>query len=212
MYIFGNALKNIWRNKGRNILFAIIVFVIIPICTMGALVRNSSTKLVDRYHQQFGSKVTIAPDMSSGNMQIKSPTTEQLLDFGKSDLLQSTRYTAKVSILPDKLTLLDESEDMPGKSVMTGIDENGKKMSGPLHNPKTTLIGYDSPNISDDFTDSKRKIIEGKACTDGEKECLISQQLAKLNNLKLGDTVSVTVSDYADEVLGLTRGVLSKIA
>lgn len=111
---------------------------------MGVLVRNSSTKLVDRYHQQFGSKVTIAPDMSSGNMQIKSLTTEQLLDFGKSDLLQSTRYTAKVSILPDKLTLLDESEDMPGKSVMTGIDENGKKMSGPLHNPKTTLIGYDS--------------------------------------------------------------------
>lgn len=100
-------------------------------------------------------------------------------------------YTAKVSILPDKLTLLDESEDMPGKSVMTGIDENGKKMSGPLHNPKTTLIGYDSPNISDDFTDGKRKIIEGKAYTDGEKECLVSQQLAKLNNLKLGDTVSV---------------------
>lgn len=50
---------------------------------MGVLIRDSSSKLVDGYHRQFGSKVTIAPDMSSGNMQIKPPTTKQLLDFGK---------------------------------------------------------------------------------------------------------------------------------
>jgi hypothetical protein len=72
--------------------------------------------------------VTIAPDMSSGNMQVKSLTTEQLLDFGKSDLLQSVRNTARVSILPDKLTMLDEqSGDIPGKSMMMGFDENGNE-------------------------------------------------------------------------------------
>ncbi|WP_127975665.1 hypothetical protein [Bifidobacterium aemilianum] len=165
--------------------------------------RNASGSLIDGYQQQFGSKVTLTPDMSGGMNAKPSapPSNEQMIEFGQSDLLQKADYTAKASILPDKLTMIDEMDEKTKAQthiqMMGGGPEGEGQASGPANMPKTSLLGYDSANISEDFSSGKRKIVEGKVYAPGNKECLISQQLAKLNNLKIGDK---------NNLLGLIEG------
>lgn len=55
-------MKNIRRYRGRGLLFAGTALSIIVICTMGVLIRNASGSLIQGYHGQFGSKVTLTPD------------------------------------------------------------------------------------------------------------------------------------------------------
>lgn len=211
MYVFTNAFKNLWRSKGRNILYALIVFSIITVSVMGVLVRNSTGKLIDSYHQQFGSKVSLVPNMDNPSNQVRALSQDQLLQFGKSNLLQKADYKATISISPDKMTMLDEMEQVDngamGDSFST--DGTGKQTSGPVHNPKTNLIGSDSPQISEDFTAGKRKIVDGKIYAAGKQECLISQQLAKLNNLKVGDTVSLFGTDNTPAQSFTISGIFS---
>ena len=59
MYVMQNAVRNIFRNKGRNIILAFIFFLIICAATV-AFLMNSATKSVLRdYRNQFGNQVTI---------------------------------------------------------------------------------------------------------------------------------------------------------
>ena len=63
MYIFQHAMKNIGRNKGRNLLMGIIVLVIIIATVISLIINNTSGRIIDDYKTQFGSKVSIAPDL-----------------------------------------------------------------------------------------------------------------------------------------------------
>jgi len=53
MYIFQNALKNVARNKGRNILIAAIIFAIILTTVVALIINNTATAVIDRYKEQF---------------------------------------------------------------------------------------------------------------------------------------------------------------
>ncbi|MEK0306457.1 ABC transporter permease [Bifidobacterium favimelis] len=192
MYIITNALKNIWRYRGRSLLFAATALSIIAICTTGVLIRNASGTLIDGYHGQFGSKVTLGPDLAKATPgSTKQPTTAQYLDFGRSELLQKAVYTAHMSGNVKGLTMLDEEEEGKYESHSTGSPEGMGAM------PKSNLVGYDDPSISEEFTSGKRRIVDGRKYS-GDRDCLISQQLAKLNHLKVGDAITFTSLDNGD--------------
>ena len=189
MYLLKNSLKNLWRNKGRNILFAIIFFAVILICTVGILIKGASGNLISEYQEQFGAKVTLVPDFAKTGMggQIDSPTTEQLIEFGKSDLLQNTIYTAHISVIPEDLTMIDEIEGMSGNAGITIGGGSGET----YRMPKSALIGHSRPEINEDFTSGKREITRGEMYSQAN-ECMISEQLAELNQLSVGDTIQVS--------------------
>jgi putative ABC transport system permease protein len=63
MYIFTNALKNIMRNRGRNILLASIIFVIIATTVVTLMINNTSDRIINEYKNQFGVEVTISRNM-----------------------------------------------------------------------------------------------------------------------------------------------------
>lgn len=193
MYIVTNAMKNIWRYKGRSFLFAATALVIIVICTIGLLIRNASGTLIQEYRGQFGSKVTLAPDLTKATPgSTKQPTSAQYLEFGRSQLLQKAVYTAHMSGNLSGLTMLDEEEEGDGQGYSTGGPAGMTQM------PKSNLIGYSDSSISEEFTSGKRHIIQGSKYS-GDKDCLISQQLAKLNNLKVGDTITFTSLETGDQ-------------
>lgn len=65
MYILKNAFVSISRNKGRNILIAIIITVIAAACAITLSIRNSATKIVDAYNSKYNVEASIGMDRSS---------------------------------------------------------------------------------------------------------------------------------------------------
>ena len=63
MYIFKNAMKNIYRNKGRNILIGIIILGIIVSTVVAFSINTTTDEIIKDYKNRFGSEVTLAPDM-----------------------------------------------------------------------------------------------------------------------------------------------------
>ena len=63
MYIFKNAIKNIYRNKGRNILIGTIILGIIVSTVVAFSINTTTDGIIKDYKERFGSEVTIAPDM-----------------------------------------------------------------------------------------------------------------------------------------------------
>ncbi|BDR54891.1 ABC transporter permease [Bombiscardovia apis] len=199
MYIFTNALKNIWRNKGKNLLFALIALAIIIISTMGLLIRGASSELITNYRNQYGSKVTLSPDFDKvgpGKQQTGGPPSpKQVVDFGKSSLIQKSIYTANIPVNPDNLKMVDQDADNGGgKTIMSSGDSMGSPEGKDVTMPTGKILGYNSPSISDDFTSGKRQIREGKMYS-AKDDCLISEDVAKLNNLKIGDKITVKGMD-----------------
>jgi putative ABC transport system permease protein len=181
MYIIKNAIKNIGRNKGRNILTAIIIFAIILTIVVSITINTTTSKIIEDYKSRFGSEVSIVVDENKllYGMEYKPLTAEQQLAFGDSDLLKSKSLSSTMPIIPDGLKSLD--------------DEQGTEISGPsreLLSPKAMLIGSDSDDISEDFKNGLRSIIDGKIY-ENENECLISEQYAELNNLSVGDEITI---------------------
>lgn len=200
MYIFANALKNIGRNKGRNILIGTIIFAIITVSIISLCINNTTKSIIDDYKTRFGSEVTIAPDMSKAmsindikseqKPQIKRITTQQYLDFANSQYLKESVITATSNVAGDGIKAIDEDENP--KTVVGGFSIGGS--STPIGDdyitPTMSLLG----NQWDEFNSGLRKLMDGGEMPENEDECIISKELAELNNLEVGDSFKLKTS------------------
>lgn len=196
MYIIVNAVKNIGRNKGRNIFMAIIIFAIILTIAVSIIINTTTSAIITDYKSRFGAEVSIETDFEMLQdkkvaQSYKELTPQQQIEFGKSDLLQSTNLLATIDISPRKLSSLSESEmDNLISSFLSGaIRADGTK------NPETVplkgkIIATDNPEADKDFKNETRKIISGEMYKN-LNECIVSEQYADLNNLSVGDTIEV---------------------
>lgn len=110
MFIFKNAWTSIKRNKGRNILIAIIVIVIASACAITLSIMNSANKIVQAYEDKYQIKATIGmnrdylmqkmrDDNNSAEERINyfnnidQVSVEQIDAFGNSDYVKDYFYT-----------------------------------------------------------------------------------------------------------------------
>ncbi|WP_195986027.1 FtsX-like permease family protein [Clostridium sp. D33t1_170424_F3] len=189
MYILHNALKNIARNRGRNILLAIILFVII-LTTVISIIINSTTKaVINDYKSKFGAEVFIYYDSEKlkGVDNPRQITAEEHLRFGESELLQKKVFVATHSLFMTNIKGVGEG-DMEGAET----DRNGQggQSPKPSARPNALLKGFSDPEIDEEFSQGVRKIVEGKMAS-GTGEVIISQELAKLNNLEIGSAITI---------------------
>lgn len=194
MYIFQNALKNIVRNRGRNILMGIIIFAIIVTTVVALIINNTASEIIDDYKSRFGSEVTITPNMEKmkqqsqtemGNdktavrMQRPPISPEQYVDFGDSEYILNSTYTATIGVKSEGVTPMD-ADTTEGKPVMMGREgANGFQ-------PEMRLYG----DLWQDFEDGDREIAEGRL-VENKDECIISADLAELNNISVGDIITL---------------------
>ncbi len=193
MYIIRNAIKNLGRNKGRNILTATIIFAIILATAVSIIINTTTSTIIEDYKSRFGSKVNIEFDVLHPvpTDELDAVTVEQHREFAKSELLKSSSFRLRVYVIPKDLHSLDETET-GGNSTVVGGQGQPK-----FREPAALLIGSSRKDISDDFAEGKRKIIQGKMY-ENKNECLISEQYAKLNNLSVGDVITLE-SEYVDD-------------
>ncbi len=197
MYILKNALKNLTRNKGRNILLCIIMTAILSSVAISVIINTTSSEIVKNYKDKFGAEVYIQTDMKKLKEAIQSGkfdpnkatgiTNNLIRDLAKSEYLKETKMQSKYYGVSDNLKALDQDEDnsQMGGAIM-GVAASGQE----IDMPNLSVVGNDKIENLEDFSKGNRKIIDGKMYSKKE-EAIVSEEFAKLNNLKVGDTIEV---------------------
>jgi len=179
MYIITNAIKNIARNRGRNILIAAVTLAIIIGTVVTLTINNAAAKVIDEIRLDIGSKVTIEQDIAGmfrsgmdmeANMQFIS--INDFIQYADSDYLSNAVLNADIFFL--------ESESLtPVRAINPGnVEQNVPyKLTG-------TLEPDALPNI----------IVDGRMFS-GLNECIIDDELARINNISIGDVIDLSVMD-----------------
>lgn len=197
MYIIQNALKNLARNKGRNLLVGIITFFLILSTTVALAINSTTNEIIKDYKTRFGSKISFQVDFDrlmaenannqDGNMSFPTAptiTSEQYIQFADSEYLKTYQMDMLARIGIPKL------EPVGGrKGGAAFYGEDGEEQAALSYDAK--LLAYSGTDSLPDFTDGLRKIVEGDMFTKSN-ECLISTDFANLNSLTVGDSFSVT--------------------
>jgi putative ABC transport system permease protein len=179
MYIIQNALKNVVRNKGRNILLGSIIFAIIATTVVALMITNTSDRIIDEYRGQFGIEVTIERNTQTfvdmrqrgeAAMGI-SITNEQFIAFADSDLLQR-------SVIMNSAMIYSET--------VTAIGQTGELAAGHGFAIAPTMQMHG--NNWEDFANGHRVLVVGEMPVRAN-EVVISEELAELNGISVGDTI-----------------------
>lgn len=216
MYIMKNAWTSIWRNKGRNILVGIIVMVIAISCTITLSIYNSANNLIKSYENSYEVTATIEVNRQNfmGNMKpneeggiddlkdafsnLKSLTQEDILKYGNSEYVKKYTYTMSVGV---------NAKDLEKATSEIMIAEIGGNKE---HKPNAvvsnfTLVGYNSVEAMNEFLSGTYKIKDGSISSDfTDNSCIINQELATINNLSVGDTITIVSPNDSTKTLKLT--------
>lgn len=206
MYIFKNAFLTITKNKGRNILMGIIIFVIAVSCCIALAIRSSATKLVNSYKSKYDVEATIGmnrenmmknfrggPGSNGGEMpseedggpeerempNIESLTKDEILEYGDSKYVESFYYQYQFNMDADVEALSSDSDNNMGR--MKNMD-----------NGDFQVVGYDSLESMSDFISGKYVISEGSIDDDFTSDtCIISYELATADDISVGDKITL---------------------
>ena len=189
MYLFINAIKNIGRNKGRNIIIGVIMLALITVSIISLCINNTTASIIDDYKSRFGSEVNIAPDMSkltglNDYSDFKPVTINQYVDFANSEYLNEAIITGTVYVSSEGIVVVDNDE----LDTLFGVSSSGEAISSGI--PTMALVG----NKWDDFNKGYRSLINGGSMPKNSGECIISKEVADLNNLIVGDEINLVSS------------------
>jgi len=185
MYIIQNALKNVARNKGRNILIAAIIFAVIITTVVTLMINNTASGVIDDYKSRFGAQVNISVDIekflhanpptegSPGGIRLPQVSAQQSINFANSDYIREYIMRVSKDVTNDDLSAIDE-----GASGMAPMPVGG---SG------HTMGKFMLTNLFLDFESGLRFIMDGGRMVENDNECVISEEFAALNNLSVND-------------------------
>ena len=230
MYILKNSLISIARNKGRNILIGIIILVIACASTVTLAIRNTANNLVKDYEESHDITGTISfdrgqlsnnfkggEDAQKSNIEafnnIESITLDDVKNYGDSEYLKGYYYLYATSLNSDTLTKATDSfeyevEDRETTTIITKSKEkfeSSKNLTGDFE-----LDGYSSYDAMTEFVNGTYQITDGEIISDFEsQECVISSELATLNEITVGQTITLknpnTEATYEFVVKGIYK-------
>jgi putative ABC transport system permease protein len=209
MYIIMNALQNLARNRGRNLMIGGIIFVIIVSVVTALMIHNTADSVIDDYKTRFGSEVSFVPNMQKmreqatenaepGHLRIQLPTIdpEDLIEFGQSDYLKEAVFTADSKGNSEQLKPIDEEMGGGGGPMLRSSNGPAQSMGRQYFH---RLLGDEYA----DFEDGLRELTEGSRFPESAGECIISQELLENSGLSIGDDITVTSAlESADSVPG----------
>ena len=198
MYIFQNALKNVVRNKGRNILLATIIFAVIVTTVVTLMINNTTSGIINDYKERFGSQVNISPDIEKittsgfipsegGAMKLPSVTAQQSIDFADSEYIKNYVMQIMIGVYSNNLKGKDEGS-------------NNVMLPSNVNDNESLMTQFYLKNVFFDFDTEYRGISEGNGrMVENDNECLVSEEFAKLNNLAVGDKITLYASLHNDD-------------
>ena len=210
MYLFTNALKNLVRNKGRNILIAAITLAIIVGAVVTLTINNAASKIIDDIRLDLGSRVEVRQDfiemhqIGLGREDASYITIDSFMSFAESDYLRKAVYNADMYAWSGTFRAVDDYGENPGDT--TRVNDNGETVLVET----CKLVSTSDPDLLVEFG-TLREITDGRMF-DALNECVISEDIAELNSLSIGDTIELRGSYAVDKTYTLTvAGIYSDI-
>ena len=235
MYILKNSLISIFRNKGRNILIGLIILTIACASTVTLAIRNTADTIVKSYEEshdliatisfdrgQLGKNFKGGEDAQKENIEafnnIQAITIDDVKNYGDSSYLKGYYYTYTTSLNSDTLSKATDSFEYEVEDKQTSTSSNttttvitkskekfesDKNLTGDFE-----LDGYSSYDAMTEFTEGTSTITDGEMISDFNGfECAISSELATLNSISVGDTITLknptTEKTYDFKVTGI---------
>ena len=102
MYILTNAMKNLVRNKGRNILIAAVTLVIIVSTVVTLNINNAAARIIDDIRLDLGSRVEVRQDfiemrqVGLGREDASYISIDAFYSFAESEYLSKTIWSANM--------------------------------------------------------------------------------------------------------------------
>lgn len=224
MYIFKNALVSITRNKGRNILIGIIILVIACASAVTLAIHNSAESLISSYKNKYEVEATLSINrkdiMNDFNPEERQQSKENMQDafqqannisvsniekYADSQYVKSYYYTMSLGVNATNLdqvssTNNDEFSDNTSESYGMKREKENFQTSGDF-----TLTGYSSIDSMSTFIEGQYKITEGEMFTDFSSDsCLINSELATINEIGVGDKITIVDSEDDSKTYELT--------
>ena len=241
MYIIKNALRNIFRSKGKNLLIMILALVIAFSACIALSIRQSAEKArestmadmeitanisIDRSQMMKQAGENGNPENSRDNMKsalqnMQELSIEEMESYAECESVKDFYYTQSASLnAGGSLEPVDSSvedteessqqstkQNTPPDGMPTGGENTGK--GGPMmrggmgSQGDFTVVGYSSEKAMTDFVSGASKITDGTMFDDNssDKNCLISDELATLNSLSVGSTITLENPNNEDETV-----------
>lgn len=197
MYILKNALKNLVRNKERNILLGIIMTAILSCTAISILINTTSNEIIKDYKNRFGAEVFIQSNMEKTQEKINQGKMDELNKGVPNDIKEKISKSKYVKESIFSLTFSGYSEDIKALDQPEGSDDidmsNVVAIGGQSNltkRPNLNILGGLNEEGNKEFKNGTRKIIKGEM-PKKNNEAIVSEEFAKLNNLKVGDKMKI---------------------
>ena len=203
MYLITNAMQNLVRNKGRNILVAAVTLVIIISAVVTLTINNAAAKVIDGIRLDLGSRVEVRQDfieMRQAGLDAREARSYVSIDdfysYADSDYIRETIFGAVMYAWSDTFFAVDDWSG--GTATREKNDGSGEEMLVEAFK----LIGTSKPESLADFG-TKREISAGRMFN-GPNECIVSEDIAGLNNIAPGDVIELRGAYATDKTYSLT--------
>lgn len=229
MYIIKNAGRNLLRAKGRSVLIGLIVCIIAFSSCIALIIMESAESTAKDGLSNLNITATIGVDrqklMSDATANgedprtvmdsAKSLTLEEMQTYAASEQVQNFYYSLQSSLNGtdslDPVESTDQTVDMPAQNSGPGGDQNGSGTTFTMGD--FTVIGVSDANAMTNFTSGTYAMSDGQVFTfdKANNECVISKELALLNNISVGDSITLTnpadtTETYSLKVTGIFSG------
>lgn len=229
MYIIKNAMKNISRSLGRNILIGIIAFVIAISSTVTLSIKQSAISAEEEALKNLVITASIRVDRQKLQSEagadrelmrelinsVANVSLEEMQIYATSPYVEDFNYTIESSVSEsDEFEAYTETEEVveadpttetnTKNSIMnTGLNTGG--YSGIGKQGDFTIVGYNDEAGMRDFIIGQSKITEGSLFNFTEDyTCIISNTLAAYNEIRIGDTITISNPNLETENYSLT--------
>ncbi|PZL74801.1 ABC transporter permease [Enterococcus plantarum] len=187
MFVFKHAFLNLRRHIWNYLLVGIMLFLLI-LGTMVTSTLYSSAKLfTQHYSNQFKTIVTILePDLSNISHE-KKLTKEQYVKFGKSKYVNGMKMIENTPISFETLTTI------PSPSMVQFQESEGNELEENYNQDLANWLGAESDSLVKELAENGLDISAGSTVLK-DNECLVSNEFAELNQLKIGDSIQVILT------------------
>ena len=171
------------RNKGRNILLGVIIIAIVTTTVISLGIYQTTNSIITEYKSRFSTEVIITPkvrQLTAGGASHEDITSEQYLDFAESVYLDYSIFNNSINTRSETIKGIDESESED--------------------RPSLRVLG----NSFREFDESQRAIRDGRLPAH-DNECIISSELAELNDISIGDSFTL-FTQFTSENVELREG------
>jgi len=230
LYIVKNALRNLLRSKGRNILIGLIVLVIAVASCLALSIRQAAvtaresglenlavTAQISLDRQAMLQKIQQGGgDMKDAFQNMTALSLEEMQTYAKSQYVKDFTYTLTTSLnAGEGLEAVDtsgssDSGDNAQDQQPPNLPDGGMGGRFPLEGMGAqgdfTLVGYSSHSAMTAFVAGTCQVTDGEVFDEAAAEpvCLISDELATLNGLQVGDTLALVNPNDETETVTLT--------